>query len=82
MFTGTGELVLRGGRRLPLRYEFVDTGYNGRAGHLAIEVSTLDPAVFLECSELHCADGVVLRIAVTSCGERNACFVGKVVEHA
>lgn len=82
MFTGNGELVLRGGVHLPLHYEYIDTGGPGRMGHLALDISTIDPAAFFESMELHCADGVTMIIAVTTCTDRNACFVGRVIERA
>lgn len=81
MYTGHGELVLRGGRRLPLHYEFVDSGGTsgvGRCGHLALDVSALDPAVFCDSMELHCDDGVKIILAVTSFSDRRASFVGRV----
>ncbi|MGX5733274.1 hypothetical protein [Bosea thiooxidans] len=82
MFTGSGELVLRGGRHLPLRYEMIDTGGVGRCGHLALDASELDPAVFFESMELHCDDGVRLVIAVTNYGDRNVAFIGRVLAPA
>lgn len=81
MFTGNGELVLRGGIRLPLHYEYIDTGGPSRTGHLALDISTIDPAAFFESMELHCDDGVRMLIAVTTYTDRNACFVGRVIQH-
>lgn len=85
MHTGNGELVLRSGRRVPLRFEFVDTGSASgaaRCGHLALDVSELDPAVFCDSLELHCDDGVKIIIAVTSFSDSSASFVGRVLAPA
>lgn len=79
MHTGDGELVLRGGRHVPLRYEIVETGGVDRCGHLALDVSELDPAVFCDSMELHCDDGVKILVAVTSYSDRRASFVGRVL---
>lgn len=80
MFIGHGELVLRGGVRLPLHYEYIETSDSGRTGRLALDVSLLDSAAFFESMELHCADGVAMLIAVTDRSDRNISFVGRVIE--
>ena len=61
VFTGKGVMVTRGGERLPLIYEYVDTAENGRRDRLLCETEN-GPGLCAEDMHLKC-EGIVMRVA-------------------
>ena len=79
MFSGRGVLITRAGHQLPLSYEYVLTGDNGRIGHLACDASAIDPAMFAYLMRLRCEGGVEMDVIVTQLSDLGLGFVGKCI---
>ena len=79
MSTGIGVLVTRAGVRFAAAYEFVGEEGDQRAGILHCRTATADPAIFFEQLELHCEDGLILKLAITHANDEILGFVGQVL---
>lgn len=79
MSSGNGVLVTRSGGRIPASYEFVSDDGDRRAGILVCHTTAADPAIFFERLELHCEDGLILKLAITHASDDVLGFVGQVV---
>lgn len=77
MVTGKGVLVDKGGLRLMVTYEYVETGHTGRAGRLYSQPMETDFLIFEETFHLEFEDGVAMIIFVTQVSEHRWVFFGR-----
>lgn len=77
MFTGEGALVAKGGSRLVVTYEYIETAGKGWAGHIFGDLSDIDPGLFAETMSLECEDDVVVMVVVSQISDRELFFVGR-----
>lgn len=79
MITGSGSLVLREGRRIPLVYSFAAEYDDWRIGHLDCDTSTVDPAAFFDRLIVQCDDGTTVLLAVMHHSDAYIAVTGRVL---
>ena len=79
MSSGNGVLVTRTGGRFAASYEFISDEGDRRAGILICRTAAADPVIFFERLELHCEDGLILKLAITHASDEILGFVGQIV---
>lgn len=77
MFTGKGVLVTKGGLRLEVTYEYVETGQFGRAGRLYGQRMKTPPQIFEETFNLECEDGVAMIVVISQISDSRWVFFGR-----
>lgn len=82
MHTGTGHLVLRDGRRLPLNFQFGSNFDEVRSGYLHLNTTCIDPASYGDRMELVCEDGTNVRFVVTHFSDRYLAVSGHILPQA
>ena len=79
MITGTGTLVLRGERKIPLHYQFGGAFDDTRAGYLLCDTSAVEPEALFERLRIICDDGTEIVAAVMHYSDRYLAITGRVV---
>lgn len=80
MHTGKGILALRGGKSIPLRYEFGSDYGDTRAGYLLCDTSRLDPGELFHRLTLDCDDGTKVVLAVMHSGDHYLAVTGRLAQ--
>ncbi|MGO4406627.1 hypothetical protein AB4Z10_20480 [Bosea sp. RAF48] len=79
MYVGTGLLILRDGRMLPLSYKFGSDYDEIRAGYLYCDTSDIDPAALHSKLRVICEDGTQIDVAVMHSSDRYLAVTGRVM---
>lgn len=79
MITGTGTLVLRDGRRIPLAYHFAADYDDLRVGRLDCDTRPIDPAEFFGRLTVECDDGTTVLIAVMHHSDSYIAVTGRIL---
>lgn len=82
MHTGKGHLILRGGRRLALNFQFGSKFDEVRSGYLHLDTAELDPASYGDRLEMICDDGTKVSFVVTHFSDRYLAISGQVHQRA
>lgn len=77
MLVGIGSIILRSGRRLPVKYEFGSHPDHLWVGYLILDVARIDPSEFSDKVLLHCDGGSAVELAVTGWTDQCMAVVGR-----